>query len=247
MSNSNSELQSYDNPIYWNFVQQLVIKGSQIVLTEYVNKHVMYLFIVTIKDPLEQNRIICKVGYTFDIVDRINSLRTEYKCNFYLIALKFVESEKREKEFHKLMKTQYKSLWLPMAIKTKTKDEIYVFDKILYDEFMKITESKHISDNRPTYSDEILSITRNQTSYFQTFLKNQFESRILSALSATPNITDKHIDVMKYYIRKMCHLHTREINVYEKQISIENKKEERHYQLQLKDKEIELEKLKKMK
>ena len=45
----------------------------------------------------------------------------------------------------------------------------------------------------------------------------------------------------------MCHLHTREINVYEKQISIENKKEERHYQLQLKDKEIELEKLKKMK
>lgn len=145
MANSVNELQSYDNNEYRNLVRMLVIKGSKIIITPYTNNHVMYLFIVTIKDPLGKNRIICKVGYTFDIVERMNSLRSEYKCNFYLIALKFVESEKREKEFHKLMKTQFKTLWLPMAIKTKAKDEIYVFDKALYEEFMKIEETKQLS------------------------------------------------------------------------------------------------------
>lgn len=242
-----NEMQSYDNPLYYNLIQQLVIKGSQIIISPYANNHVMYLFIVTIKDPENKNRIICKVGYTFDIVGRINSLRTEYKCDFYLIALKFIENIKQVNEFHKLIKTQYKSLPLLMAIGKKQKSGIYIFDKILYNEFMKITESTHMIQSNTIINDDLLWITKNQSIYFQSFLKNQFESHILNVLTMTPNINEKHIEIMKFYIRKICHIHTREIHMFEKQLSIDNKREERKYQIQLKEMEIELEKLKKMK
>jgi prophage antirepressor-like protein len=156
---SGKEIQSYDNPVYNDFVKTLIINGAKISITPYMNNHVMYMFVTTLKDPLEKNRILCKIGYTYDIVTRIASLRSGYGCKFYQIAFKIVKSEQYEKEFHKMIKTLHHDLHVPTKCKNKDKDEIYVFDKILYNEFMNIkdgVETKQLHNPIETPNDDIL-------------------------------------------------------------------------------------------
>ena len=43
----------------------------------------MYFFVTTLNDPYGKNRIICKIGYTYDLIERIKSLQSEYKSKFY--------------------------------------------------------------------------------------------------------------------------------------------------------------------
>lgn len=144
MLESGKEIQSYDNPAYNEFVKNLIIEGSKISITPYMDNHVMYIFVTTLKDPSGKNRILCKVGYTYDIVTRLASLRSDYGCKFYQIAFKIVKSEQYEKDFHKMIKTLHRDLHVPTKCKNKDKDEIYVFDKILYNEFMNIKNAKHV-------------------------------------------------------------------------------------------------------
>lgn len=144
MLESGKEIQSYDNPAYNEFVKNLIIEGSKISITPYMDNHVMYIFVTTLKDPSGKNRILCKVGYTYDIVTRLASLRSDYGCKFYQIAFKIVKSEQYEKDFHKMVKTLHRELHVPTKCKNKDKDEIYVFDKVLYNEFMNIKNAKHV-------------------------------------------------------------------------------------------------------
>jgi prophage antirepressor-like protein/uncharacterized C2H2 Zn-finger protein len=143
---SGKEIQSYDNPAYNEFVKNLIINGTKISITPFMNNHVMYMFVTTLKDPSGKNRILCKIGYTYDIVTRLASLRSDYGCKFYQIAFKIVKSEQYEKDFHKMIKTLHHDLHVPTKCKNKDKDEIYVFDKILYNEFMNIKNVKHVPE-----------------------------------------------------------------------------------------------------
>ena len=100
----------------------------------------MYFIITKLPDPLKLNRIICKIGFTSDINTRITKYK-ELKCDFYLIALKCVDNIQTEKKFHNMIKQMKEHLYTDnIVIKEKIKDEYYVFDTTLSDEFNAIKE-----------------------------------------------------------------------------------------------------------
>jgi len=100
----------------------------------------MYFFIITLEDPQNLNRILCKIGYSCDLLKRIVSLQNEYKCKFYLIGLKLVHSVQDEKEFHNLLKKKYPELSVDLKINNIDKDESYVFDIELYKTYLNYVD-----------------------------------------------------------------------------------------------------------
>ena len=138
--------QTYDNFVLTNLVHEHIEKFKKVNLNKYHKKALMYFCIMTIADPLELNRIICKVGYTCNIVKRMSSLKSEYKCKCYLLALKRIENENNEKEFHDLLKMKYSDLVVNTKIGNMDKTELYVFDKNLYEEFLSYEDKIKSSD-----------------------------------------------------------------------------------------------------
>jgi hypothetical protein len=138
--NFSTWMQTYDNPSYLQIIKKLIINGSDIIIQNYVDKHVLYFFIITIKDPEGQNRIFCKIGYTADIIVRIESFQEKYKCNLYLVGLRTIKNRQFEKNFHKSISLTKKYQDLMISLDSKSKDNIYIFDEILYKEFNAIKE-----------------------------------------------------------------------------------------------------------
>lgn len=128
--------QTYDNDILVNFVKDKIKDYKKENWNKYLNRHIMYFFIITLEDPKGLNRILCKIGYSCDILQRIKSLEGEYKCKFYLIGIKLVHSVQDEKEFHNLLKRKYPELSVELKIGNTDKDETYVFDIELYKTYL---------------------------------------------------------------------------------------------------------------
>ena len=139
--------QTYDNHDLVDSIKCEIKKCKQTNWMKYLNKHVMYFFIITFEDPLGCNRILCKIGYSFDLITRFKSLEKEYKCKFYLINVKTVQSEKDEKEFHSLLKTQFPELCVKLTLGSHEKDEIYVFDAMLYQTFANYKNKIKLNDD----------------------------------------------------------------------------------------------------
>ena len=70
--------------------------------SEFINKHVMYMYIMT---KLHDNLVIFKIGYTANIIDRYKSLCNHFKCDFILIGIKNVNAQSDEIIFHNYMNT----------------------------------------------------------------------------------------------------------------------------------------------
>lgn len=133
--------QRWDNPEFAAFAESFIESGKRIIITKYEGKSVMYMFILKLKLKDKQNRVLCKIGYSHDIQERIKSLRKDYDCVINLIAIKTVENEQREKRFHNSIREHRSELWISnLQINNKFKDEIYVFDQFLFDEFSQIKE-----------------------------------------------------------------------------------------------------------
>ena len=76
----------------------LIKKGIEIPLSKYHQEHVLYAFACTLHDPENKNRILCKFGYTANILDRIRTLCNDFDCHFFLIGLKRIKfGNKRER------------------------------------------------------------------------------------------------------------------------------------------------------
>jgi len=132
--------QTWTNKKYVDIVNDHIALGKKIIINNFINKPVMYFIITKLPDPLKLNRIICKIGFTSDINTRITKYK-ELKCDFYLIALKCVDNIQTEKKFHNMIKQMKEHLYIDnIVIKEKIKDEYYVFDTTLSDEFNAIKE-----------------------------------------------------------------------------------------------------------
>lgn len=230
--NEHQIVPSYNNSMYMEMIRKLVFNGSQIIVNPYINKHVMYLFLVTIHDETNKNQIICKIGYTEDIVARMKSLHVEYKCNFYLIALKYVYGRKTEEEFHTMIKTSHANLWIPKKIQKtdKYKDELYIFDIVLFQEFMSIKDTDVKKENCDI--DELISgIVKNQYMYFLKHLESIRLHSIVDVFSLIPKTTEYN-EVMIEYIKQNSKIY---------QLELEHLENESKRVLQLRMKELELE------
>lgn len=225
--------QTYDNPLYNDLVKDLVKKGAAIPLQKYADQHVLYCFIITISDKENLNRIFCKIGYTSDIIKRIKSLRTEYYCGIYLIGLKYVQNEQAEKKFHASIKTAKKYLVYQMQLNGKDKDEIYIFDRKLYNEFDAYIEYKINVESNIIVDKQIVVTVMYQYQQFIKYLNDLSNNNVCNYLTET-QITEN--DKVRQYNLEMknkeiqYNLDMREYNL-----------EMQEYNLKMKDRELLIE------
>ena len=226
---NNTMEHTYDNPFYCNMVKVLIRDGSQIPLQKYANNHVLYFFIITIVDFENKNRIFCKIGYTADIISRIKSLREEYKCELYLIGLKYIRSEQMEKEFHKSIKITKKHLVYLMQINGRDKDEIYIFDELLYKEFEAMQGCCVIETNKTIIDKFTEEFVKDQYQYFIKYLNSISGYNFLMHLTQQPNEYYKEI-VNNYIIANTTN--------YALEMNLIGRDKEMEFQLAMRDKDI---------
>lgn len=127
------------------YAKELIRSGSLFPIAKYMDHHVLYSFIIKIPG----NSIIMKFGYSEDIVDRIKSLRCEYKCNVFFVRAKLINRRKDETRFHSLLKNKYPHLIKKYHIGNKDKVELYKFNPILmqeYDDYMNELEINDLEE-----------------------------------------------------------------------------------------------------
>jgi hypothetical protein len=135
----NNTIQTYDNPYYFENIMRLINDKMHERLL-YANTHMMYFLLITIKDPDKLNRIFVKIGYSAKFEQRFNDLKKEYGCNFFPLAMRTVENEQFEVEFHKKIREVFPHLHVKISINDKNKEEIYIFDMKLLEIFLSIKE-----------------------------------------------------------------------------------------------------------
>ena len=149
LDNDDYIVYSYDNPRHAQFIRHLTKLGSQLSLSKFANKHVLYAFIIPLK--LDHNDIIIKFGYTEDIFDRIKTLQSDYKCKPYLIKAKIITGQSDEKKFHNILKTKYSGLKEIYRVDKKDKIELYKFSPILMKEYNDYMNNNSENDEITNY------------------------------------------------------------------------------------------------
>lgn len=186
----------YNNPIHFDHMFNLVVKGSNINLSPYLKKHIIYAFLILLNNATSPEMII-KFGYSHDIVARIGSLPNEYeKSRFVLLGIRFVESEEDEKKFHTFIGKIYPDLHYDMKVKNKPKVEIYYYNPVLMNEFdsfmpelnpgMTITtlseDAKKVmnllSIELDKFFDSATTFLRNDPDYAKTILRLRHEKSL---------------------------------------------------------------------
>ncbi len=224
--------QTYDNLMLVDFVAKQINDFKKVKIGKYYKLHVMYLCIMTVPDSQGLNRIICKVGYACDIIDRMRTLASEYKCKCYVIALKTVLNVKDENEFHKTLKILYPELIINMKISDTEKTELYVFDDKLYTTFLSYKDKVQFNENDVKLEKNALDVVSeyfDKTNDFEEYVSNLSHKLIKCDLDKFSNIKNN------YFADKMRYEHEERMKDKEfAQIQMIKNKE-----LELKDKELE--------
>jgi len=129
--------QTYDNEDYREDICYLASECRKLDWNEYHKEPVLYIGILRVRDPLNKNRIIIKIGFSDNIWKRINTLKSEYGCNFELLGLKKIFQESDEQQFHAELKKDFSHLIVDIQIKNTNKTEVYVFDRDIYQRFLE--------------------------------------------------------------------------------------------------------------
>jgi hypothetical protein len=116
--NETKEL-NYYNINYMRRVIEIYNEYRINVYSNYLNKHIMYMFIMD--RIFENNKMIVKIGYTYNLPNRNKSLCSDFDCELYLIGLKEINAEEDEIKFHNLMKQMKKGYLYPYSKQKKNK------------------------------------------------------------------------------------------------------------------------------
>lgn len=111
---------SYLNTKLTLFLMKLVNHyRSQLVISKFINKHVMYLILLDYKTPTKQ--MLCKIGYTKNFNDRDSSLCAEYKCNNKVVCLREINDVSDEQNLHNTIQKNYPNLVFNIQLKKDIK------------------------------------------------------------------------------------------------------------------------------
>lgn len=130
-------MQTYDNKDYMKDICYLSSECRKLDRNEYHEEPVLYIGILRIKDPLNKNRIIIKIGFSDNIWNRIDSLESTYGCDFELLGLKKIFQRSDEQQFHTELKKEFPHLIVDIQIKNQNKTEVYVYDREIYERFLE--------------------------------------------------------------------------------------------------------------
>ncbi len=167
-----SKLCSYDSLEDINYVQHLLHKGANTPLGKYINKNILYAFILTLN--LNHNNIIIKFGFTDDIIERFKSLTQEYGCEIFFVGAKLINTPKDERKFHDMLKKKFPYCIEQFSINGKDKNELYKLTSCLIIEFdnYNVIEEK-IVDNEIKFSKEekeVIDHIQKQVSIFLNYI-----------------------------------------------------------------------------
>jgi hypothetical protein len=112
--------------------------NANITISKFNNKRVIYFFNIINENNMED--VICKIGYTEDIQQRISDIESKYKVKLILIAIKKINYLRDEKHLHQVLRTFYPHLVVNKVNNIPTK-EMYYFNDILLEEFEKYNET----------------------------------------------------------------------------------------------------------
>ena len=205
------------------YAKTLIKAGSKITLSSYKNKNVMYIFILALKDNKNLNRIIIKIGYSEIITDRIMSLKQEYGCDIFLTHLKPIRGETIETHFHNTMRKIYPDMIYNEKINSKNKEELYILDERLINEFMALPEVNIVETiknnneltmqniNEPNYSNERLQIHKASLDYDALCLnyKIQLDIARLKHEEEMAKIETKRLKIASNERIQMAFIHSR--------------------------------------
>jgi len=242
--------QTYENESLLELAKNQIRECKKTNWNKYLKKHVMYFFLITLEDPDKLNRILCKIGYSCDLIERFKSLESEYKCKFYLLGLKLVNSVMDEKEFHTLLKRKYPEFIVKLKIGSHDKDETYVFDKDLYKTFLDYVDKVEFTSNEISIEEESNRIINN---YFDN-IEERFEMEIVHKFRQIVRIDSITNELQKDVVIQINKSHyelllSRETNNYKlSEMKLKNeftlKQREFDHKEMMMDKEIELMKIK---
>ena len=154
-------------------VRKLIQNGNKIVISRYHKKHVMYMYVTSVKNAID-DKFVIKVGYTSDIKSRMKSLSDEYKSNFKLIGLTFVNREDDEKQFHRLLKLKYPDQHYYFKVSGRGKDEFYFFGRNLIDEFNYYNVDVGVSDVDARVSEAVSRMNDKQLSTYELYIHSRY-------------------------------------------------------------------------
>lgn len=229
---------SYNSFTDMMYVKHLITMGSNLSVSKYIGKHVLYMFIIPIKT--NHRYVIAKIGYSEDIIDRYNTLKSEYKSDIFFIKAKIITGQKDEQKFHDLIKTYHKELIETHCVGSKEKTELYKFSPVLLNLFNSYLEPEPF-DNKNEY------ILTEIDKYFIDEIKQQeiiFDEYADNYFNFTDNTFDEKTRI-KYLIVKENNFHQRlmkdkEMEHKERQLVLATEEAE----LKKKDRDSEIELIK---
>ena len=127
------------NPDFIKYMNELM-KTAQNTnnFSKLIDCGLMYYAITELPDKSGKNRLIIKIGHTENLCERIKSLRNEYKCMFTIISFVKVKTKTVEVKFHNLLHKLYPELCYTIEINGKRKNELYIHDQCLLDDFLAL-------------------------------------------------------------------------------------------------------------
>lgn len=151
-NSSKEKSKTNEKQIIYDFIQgrkfsklfQNELKKSKINYIEHVNKHIMYLFITNVDNG--QNDIIIKIGYSYDIIKRIEQLKASHGIICYVLRAIEVNGESDEVKFHSAVKKcaprlLYKENIFPKKTKKNQDEEFYFGTTHLLETFDKYSSN----------------------------------------------------------------------------------------------------------
>lgn len=145
IGNSSPPPYIYSNSDHLQYMKNIILEGSSICTSAFLNQHVMYAFIVPI--DTDSGAIIIKFGYSHDINDRTKTLSDHYHVKLHLVGLRFVTCESDEFKFHTHLKFKFGHLIEKYSTVSNGKvvndTELYKLNPALMNEFHNFMSDYH--------------------------------------------------------------------------------------------------------
>jgi hypothetical protein len=157
--------------------------------------------------------------------------------------MKTIKKEQDEKKFHQQLKKKYPEFVVNLRINNHDKDETYVFDKSLYETFLKFPDMIEFNEDEVELEKEVDDMMNNYFNNMDDLFEMELIKKITKIVKMNEIVNEYQKDVAismnkthyDYLMKKYDYLMKKEDN-----ITLNEKN--RHIEI-MKDKEIELKKL----
>lgn len=125
------------------FINQKIQECKKLKLENYKGIPTLYMCIIDILSAPQSSKILCKIGYSKNVQQRMYTLKQELMCSEINIIGVVANCDcKYERRIHKSIKSLYPTLHKPYYIlnhyakEPQIKTEVYIFEKKLYEYLM---------------------------------------------------------------------------------------------------------------